>query len=314
MPVYLRFVKGVVDSADLPLNVSREILQESRDVRAIREGSTKRVLSMLDDLAENRPDDYKTFWSQFGQVLKEGMGEDFGNQERLAKLLRFASTSTAAGEQTVSLADYVSRMKEGQDKVYYVTADSESAARSSPHLEVFRRKEVEVLLLTDQVDEWMLSFLNEFDGKALVSVSRGGLDLGALQDAEEKAKVEETARDFADLVAQIKASLGDRVKDVRVTDRLTDSPSCLVSDEGDISGTLERLLKQSGQKAPERKPILEINPMHPLVARLKTETADADGWANLLFDQAQLAEGTQLADPAGFVKRLNDMLLAMATR
>jgi molecular chaperone HtpG len=314
MPVYLRFVKGVVDSADLPLNVSREILQESRDVRAIREGSTKRVLSMLDDLAENRPDDYKTFWSQFGQVLKEGMGEDFGNQERLAKLLRFASTTTAAGEQTVSLADYVSRMREGQDKVYYVTADSDSAARSSPHLEVFRRKEVEVLLLTDQVDEWMLSFLNEFDGKALVSVSRGGLDLGALQDAEEKAKVEETARDFADLVAQIKASLGDRVKDVRVTDRLTDSPSCLVSDEGDISGTLERLLKQSGQKAPERKPILEINPMHPLVARLKTETADADGWANLLFDQAQLAEGTQLADPAGFVKRLNDMLLAMATR
>ena len=314
MPVYLRFVKGVVDSADLPLNVSREILQESRDVRAIREGSTKRVLSMLDDLAENRPDDYKTFWSQFGQVLKEGMGEDFGNQERLAKLLRFASTATAAGEQTVSLADYVSRMKEGQDKVYYVTADSDGAARSSPHLEVFRRKEVEVLLLTDQVDEWMLSFLNEFDGKALVSVSRGGLDLGALQDAEEKAKVEETARDFADLVAQIKASLGDRVKDVRVTDRLTDSPSCLVSDEGDISGTLERLLKQSGQKAPERKPILEINPMHPLVARLKTETADADGWANLLFDQAQLAEGTQLADPAGFVKRLNDMLLAMATR
>jgi molecular chaperone HtpG len=314
MPVYLRFVKGVVDSADLPLNVSREILQESRDVRAIREGSTKRVLSMLDDLAENRPDDYKTFWSQFGQVLKEGMGEDFGNQERLAKLLRFASTATAAGEQTVSLADYVSRMREGQDKVYYVTADSDSAARSSPHLEVFRRKEVEVLLLTDQVDEWMLSFLNEFDGKALVSVSRGGLDLGALQDAEEKAKVEETARDFADLVAQIKASLGDRVKDVRVTDRLTDSPSCLVSDEGDISGTLERLLKQSGQKAPERKPILEINPMHPLVARLKTETADADGWANLLFDQAQLAEGTQLADPAGFVKRLNDMLLAMATR
>jgi molecular chaperone HtpG len=314
MPVYLRFVKGVVDSADLPLNVSREILQESRDVRAIREGSTKRVLSMLDDLAENKPDDYKTFWSQFGQVLKEGMGEDFGNQERLARLLRFASTTTAAGEQTVSLADYVSRMKEGQDKVYYVTADSDSAARSSPHLEVFRRKEVEVLLLTDQVDEWMLSFLNEFDGKALVSVSRGGLDLGALQDAEEKAKVEETARDFADLVAQIKASLGDRVKDVRVTDRLTDSPSCLVSDEGDISGTLERLLKQSGQKAPERKPILEINPTHPLVARLKTETADADGWANLLFDQAQLAEGTQLADPAGFVKRLNDMLLAMATR
>ena len=315
MPVYLRFVKGVVDSADLPLNVSREILQESRDVRAIREGSTKRVLSMLEDLAENKAEDYAKFWGEFGQVLKEGLGEDFGNQERLAKLLRFASTSTATGEQTVSLAQYVGRMKEGQDKIYYVTAENESAARSSPHLEVFRRKEVEVLVLSDRVDEWMLSFLSEFDGKQLVSVARGGLDLGSLQDAEEKAKVEEVAKDFADLVARMKTALGEKVKDVRVTDRLTDSPSCLVSDEGEMSGTLERMLKQAGQKAPERKPILEINPSHPLVARIKAEAqgaADSDGWSHLLFDQAVLAEGGQLEDPAGFVQRLNALLLGVA--
>ncbi len=315
MPVYLRFVKGVVDSADLPLNVSREILQESRDVRAIREGSTKRVLSMLEDLAENKPEDYAKFWGEFGQVLKEGLGEDFGNQERLAKLLRFASTSTASGEQTVALEQYVARMKEGQDKIYYVTAENESAARSSPHLEVFRRKEVEVLVLSDRVDEWMLSFLSEFDGKQLVSVARGGLDLGSLQDAKEKAKVEEVAKDFADLVARIKTALGEKVKDVRVTDRLTDSPSCLVSDEGEMSGTLERMLKQAGQQAPERKPILEINPAHPLVARMKdqgAQTADADGWSHLLFDQAVLAEGGHLEDPAGFVKRLNGLLLGVA--
>ena len=314
MPVYLRFVKGVVDSADLPLNVSREILQESRDVRAIREGCTKRVLSMLEDMAENRADDYATFWAEFGQVLKEGLGEDFGNQERLSKLLRFASTQTGAGEQSVSLAQYVARMKPGQEKIYYVTAETESAARSSPHLEVFRRKEVEVLVLADRVDEWMLSFLNESDGKQLVSVSRGGLDLGELQDAEEKKKVEETAKEYAPLVASIRGALGERVKDVRVTDRLTDSPSCLVSDDGDISGTLERLLKQAGQKAPDRKPILEINPGHPLVARMKAETADAEGWARLLYDQALLAEGAQLEDPAGFVRRLNEMLLTMAPR
>jgi molecular chaperone HtpG len=314
MPVYLRFVKGVVDSADLPLNVSREILQESRDVRAIREGCTKRVLSMLEELAEGRADDYAAFWREFGQVLKEGMGEDFVNQERLAKLLRFASTQTAAGEQTVSLAQYVARMKPGQDKIYYVTAETEAAARSSPHLEVFRRKEVEVLVLADRVDEWMLSFLNEFDGKALVSVARGGLDLGGLQDTEEKEKAEAVAKDYAELVGRLKAALGDRVKDVRVTDRLTDSPSCLVSDEGEISGTLQRLLKQAGQKGPDRTPILEINPSHPLVARMKDDSADAERWSQLLYDQALLAEGGQLEDPAGFVRRLNDMLLAMAGR
>jgi molecular chaperone HtpG len=314
MPVYLRFVKGVVDSADLPLNVSREILQESRDVRAIREGCTKRVLSMLEDMAGNRAEDYARFWGEFGQVLKEGLGEDFANQERLAGLLRFASTATATGEQTVSLAQYVARMKPGQERIYYVTAETEAAARSSPHLEVFRRKEIEVLVLADRVDEWMLSFLQEFDGKPMVSVSRGGLDLGDLQDAEEKARVEETAREYADLVARVRSALGDRVKDVRVTDRLTDSPSCLVSDEGEISGTLQRLLKQAGQKAPDRTPILEINPGHPLVQRMKDETGDAQGWARLLFDQALLAEGGQLEDPAGFVRRLNEMLLAMAPR
>jgi molecular chaperone HtpG len=314
MPVYLRFVKGVVDSADLPLNVSREILQESRDVRAIREGCTKRVLSTIEDIAANRPDDYTNFWKEFGQVLKEGLGEDFGNQERIAKLLRFASTSTGAGEQTVSLEQYAARMKPGQDKVYYVTAESEAAARTSPHLEVFRRKEIEVLVLADRVDEWMLSFLQEFDGKPLVSVSRGGLDLGGLQDADEKQKVEETAKAYAELVGRIREALGDRVKDVRVTDRLTDSPSCLVSDDNEISGTLERLLKQAGQKAPDRKPILEINPGHPLLERMKADTEDTGGWARLLFDQALLAEGGQLEDPAGFVRRLNDMLLAMSVR
>jgi molecular chaperone HtpG len=314
MPVYLRFVKGVVDSADLPLNVSREILQESRDVKAIREGCTKRVLSMLEDVAENRPEDYAKFWAEFGQVLKEGLGEDFANQERLAKLLRFASTATGEGEQTVSLARYVERMKPGQDRIWYVTAESEAAARSSPHLEVFRRKDVEVLVLSDRVDEWMLSFLTEFDGKTLASVARGGLDLGGLQDAEEKAKVEATAKEYAELVGRIRGALGDRVKDVRVTDRLTDSPSCLVSDDGEISGTLQRMLKQAGQKAPERTPILEINPAHPLVARMKADASDAERWARLLFDQAMLAEGAQLEDPAGFVRRLNDMLLAMSLR
>ncbi|MFN5883599.1 MAG: molecular chaperone HtpG, partial [Burkholderiales bacterium] len=311
MPVYLRFVKGVIDSADLPLNVSREILQESRDVKAIRDGSTRRVLGMLEDLAENKPEDYAKFWSTFGQVLKEGLGEDFGNQERLAKLLRFASTRTAQAEQTVSLADYMGRMKEGQDKIYYVTAESETAARNSPHLEVFRRKDVEVLVLSDRVDEWMLSFLNEFDGKALVSVARGGLDLGSLQEAEEKARVQETAKDFADLVKAVKDALGDRVKEVRMTDRLTDSPCCLVADEGEMSATLQRMLRQAGQNAPAQKPILELNPEHALIARLKSVPADTPSWASLLMDQAVLSEGGALEDPAGFVKRLNLMLQAV---
>ena len=314
LPVYLRFVRGVVDSADLPLNVSREILQESRDVRAIREGCTRRILTLLDELAENQPEKYAAFWKEFGQVLKEGMGEDFANQEKLAKLLRFASTSEAAGSQTVSLAQYLARMKDAQEKIYYVTGESETAARSSPHLEVFRKKGIEVLVLTDRVDEWMLSFLSEFEGKPLVSVARGGLDLGKLEDESEKKEAEKVEEAFKELVARIKESLGERVKSVRVTHRLTDSPSCLVSDEGDISGNLERLLKQAGQKAPDRKPILEINPQHPLVERLRGEDAKFTDWSQLLFDQAHLAEGGQLEDPAGFVRRMNEMLLSMTGR
>ena len=314
MPVYLRFVKGVIDSADLPLNVSREILQESRDVRAIREGSTKRVLSMLEDLAANNAERYASFWNEFGQVLKEGVGEDFGNQERLAKLLRFASTASESNDQTVSLADYVGRMKEGQKAIYYVTADTPAAGRNSPHLEVFRKKGVEVLLLTDRVDEWMLSFLNAFDGKDLVSIARGGLDLGELADEAEKKATEARADEWKSVLEALRTALGERVKEVRVSSRLTDSASCLVSDEGEISGHLERLLKQAGQAAPARKPILEINTGHPLVAPLKSDPSRCAQWAPLLFDQAVLAEGGQLEDPAGFVRRVNDMLVGLSLR
>ncbi len=312
MPAYLRFVRGVVDSNDLPLNVSREILQESRDVKAIREGCTRRVLGMLEDLAENQAEKYASFWTAFGQVLKEGLGEDFGNRERLSKLLRFASTAGDSAAQTVSLADYVARMKEGQDSIYYVTAENWSAARNSPHLEVFLKKGVEVLLLTDRVDEWMLSFLEEFDGRPLVSVARGGLDLGTLEDEQEKAQAQKVADEFKELVERIKTALGEQVKDVRVTTRLTDSPACLVSDEGEISGHLERLLRQAGQKAPERRPILEINPTHPLVSRMTSEEARFADWSQLLFDQAVLAEGGHLEDPPAFVRRVNEMLLALA--
>ena len=309
LPNYLRFVRGVVDSADLPLNVSREILQESRDVKAIREGCTKRVLSLLEDLAENQQDKYAQFWGAFGQVLKEGTGEDHANRERIARLLRFASTHNDSAEQTVSLADYVGRMKDGQDKIYYVTAESWVAASHSPHLEVFRKKGVEVLLLTDRVDEWMLSYLHDFDGKALVSVARGDLDLGALEDAEEKAAKEKTSDNLKPLVEKMKAVLGEKAKDVRVTFRLTDSPSCLVSDENDMSGTLQRLMKAAGQTMPEFRPILEINPDHALVKRLTAESADLSDWTHLLFDQALLAEGGSLEDPAAFVKRTNALLL-----
>lgn len=314
MPVYLRFVKGVIDSADLPLNVSREILQESRDVRAIREGSTKRVLSMLEDLAANNTERYAGFWTEFGQVLKEGVGEDFGNKDRIAKLLRFSSTASDTNDQTVSLADYIGRMKDGQKAIYYVTADTPAAARSSPHLEVFRKKGVEVLLLADRVDEWMLSFLTEHEGKELVSIARGGLDLGELGDESEKQAAEASAGEWKDVLEKLREALGDRVKEVRVSSRLTDSASCLVSDEGEISGHLERLLKQAGQTAPARKPILEINTGHPLVAPLKVDSSRSAQWATLLFDQAVLAEGGQLEDPAGFVRRLNDLLVGLSLR
>ena len=315
MPVYLRFVKGVIDSNDLPLNVSREILQESRDVKVIREGSTKRVLGMLEELAnadeQEKKDKYANFWKEFGPVLKEGIGEDSTNKERIAKLLRFASTQNDTDVQNVSFADYASRMKEGQDKIYYVTADTWMAAKNSPHLEIFRKKGVEVLLLTERVDEWMLSFLNEFDGKALVSVAKGDLDLGQLEDESEKKQKEETESDFKELVDKMKVALADKAKDVRVTFRLTDSPACLVAGENELSGNLLRMLKAAGQNAPDTKPTLEINPHHPLVQRLKYEDAKFDDWSSLLFDQALLAEGGQLSDPAGFVKKLNDMLLGM---
>ncbi|MDQ3188739.1 MAG: molecular chaperone HtpG [Pseudomonadota bacterium] len=307
MPSYLRFVRGVIDSSDLPLNVSREILQQSRDVKAIREGSTKRVLGMLEELAENEKDKYIAFWKEFGQVLKEGVGEDAGNRERIAKLLRFSSTVDA--QQHVSLVDYVSRLKENQKSIYYVTADSLEAGKSSPHLEIFRRKEVEVLVMTDRVDEWMLSFLTEFDGKPLVSVAKGDLDLGELADAREKDEQRKAVEQSKELVEAIKGALGDRVKDVRVTLRLTDSPACLVADEHAMSQHLQRLLKDAGQSAPASKPILELNPNHPLLLRLKPDDGQLPAWSALLLDQAVLAEGGQLDNPAEFVKRLNVMLL-----
>ncbi|WP_019937799.1 molecular chaperone HtpG [Bordetella sp. FB-8] len=310
LPSYLRFVRGVIDSADLPLNVSREILQESRDVRAIREGSAKRILSLLEELAENKKDDYAAFWTEFGQVLKEGAGEDPANRERLAKLLRFASTHTGDAAQTVSLADYLSRAKEGQDKIYYVTADSHSAAGSSPHLEIFRKKGIEVLLLSDRVDEWMLSYLREFEGKSLVSVAKGGLDLADLADEEEKKRQTEVAEEFKPLVERLQQALKDQVKEVRVTLRLVDSPACVVVGQNELSPHLLRMLKAAGQDAPDVKPVLEINPEHALIGRIGQAADEEFGdWARLLLDQAMLAEGAQIADPAAFVKRMNALLL-----
>ena len=313
LPMYLRFIKGVVDSSDLPLNVSREILQESRDVKAIREGVTKRALSMLEELANAETDEgrarYAGFWKEFGQVLKEGLGEDFANRERIAKLARFASTHNDTSEQNVSLADYVARMKPEQSKIYYVTADTWQAAKNSPHLEVFRKKGVEVLLLTDRVDEWALSYFTEFDGKPLASVARGDLDLGALNDEEKKAQ-EEVGETMKPLIEKMKETLKDKAKDVRLTFRLTDSPSCLVADDGEMSGYLQRMLKAAGQDAPALHPILEVNPEHALVKALSADSANFDDWCHLLFDQALLAEGGALEDPASFVKRTNALLLA----
>ncbi len=317
LPAYLRFTRGVVDSSDLPLNISREILQESRDVKAIREGCTKRVLSLLEDLAQNRAEDYASFWQEFGAVLKEGVGEDTANAERIARLLRFASTAAEEGKP-VGLADYLGRAKPGQAAIYYVTADSAEAARNSPHLEIFRKKGVEVLLLTDRVDEWMLSFLTEFDGKPLVSVAKGDLDLDALDDAQQSEQEREQEREekrkaqdeYKDLLARVKEVLGERVSDVRMTVRLTESPACVVVDKGAMSAHLQRMLKASGQSAPASVPILELNPHHPLVQRLQRESANLGEWASLLLEQAILAEGGQLEDPARFVRRVNTLLLA----
>jgi len=310
MPQYLRFVRGVIDSSDLPLNVSREILQESRDVQAIRSGATKRVLGLLEELAGEQVEKYAVFWKEFGRVLKEGIGEDHANRERLAKLLRFASTHADTDAQTVSFADYVSRMKGGQDKIYIVTADSFGAAKASPHLEIFRKKGIEVLLLSDRVDEWLLAHLPEFDGKALQSVAKGALELDKLADAEEKKAIERDEGEFKDVLGKVKTVLGEKVKDVRVTHRLTESASCLVFDQQDPGGNLQRLLKAAGQPVTEAAPILELNPGHPLVVRLKAEAEDVrfGDLAAVLFDEAVLAEGGQLDDPAGFVRRLNKLL------
>lgn len=311
MPPYMRFVKGVIDSSDLPLNVSREILQESRDVKAIREGSVKKVLGLLEDMAANEAEKYASFWKEFGQVLKEGMGDDPANKERIAKLLRFASTQSEGEAQTVSLAEYVGRMKEGQDKIYYVTADTYAAAKFSPHLEVFKKKGVEVLLLSDRVDEWMLSYLQEFDGKELQSCAKGGLDLGALEDEKDKETKKKVEDEFKDVLKKVEELLKNRIKEARVTLRLTDSPACIVADEAGMSEHLKRMLKQAGQNAPDSKPVLELNPEHPFVQRLKIEKNHFDEWVNVLFDQAVLAEGGQLEDPAGFVRRLNMLLLTV---
>jgi len=316
MPHYLRFVRGVIDSNDLPLNVSREILQHSKDIDTIRAGATKKVLGMLEELAENDKEKYATFWGEFGRVLKEGVGEDHANKERIAKLLRFATTHADTEAEDVSLADYVARMKEGQSKIYYVTADSFAAAKNSPHLEIFRKKGVEVILLHDRVDEWLVSNLPEFEGKALQSVAKGDLDLGQLDDAEEKQAREQEETTYKDFVEKIQTALGEQVKAVRISHRLTDSPACLVVDDQDMGMNLERMLKAAGQKVPMSKPILEVNPQHPLLALLQNE-ADATrfgDFSQILFNQALLAEGGQLEDPAGFVKKLNGLMLALAGR
>ena len=313
MPRYLRFVRGVIDSNDLPLNISRELLQSSKVVDSIRAGSVKKVLGLLEDLAGNDAEKYGKFWKEFGRVIKEGSAEDYGNREQIAKLLRFASTHNDNTDQTVSLADYIGRMKDGQDQIYYIVADSFAAAKNSPHLEIFRKKGLEVLLLTDRVDEWLMSHLTEFEGKHFQSVAKGALDLDKIASEEEKQEQKQAEDQFKDLLTRVKAVLGDRINEARISSRLTDSPACLVVDEHALSAHLERLLRDAGQSVPISKPYLELNPAHSLVQRLKAE-ADAgrfSDWTHLLFEQAVLAEGGQLEDPASFVKRLNGLLLAM---
>jgi molecular chaperone HtpG len=314
LPAYLRFVRGMVDSGDLPLNVSREILQQSSDVAQIRAASVKRVLGLLEDLADNQKDKYTTFWIEFGRVLKEGIVEDASNRDRVAKLLRWASTHADNAEQTVSFADYVSRMKEGQDAIYYVTADGFSAAKNSPHLEVFRKNGVEVLLLSDRIDEWVISHLTEFDGKPLRSATSGTLDVSKLGEAASTVADELKEGEYKDLLTRVQDVLKDRASNVRLTHRLTDSPACLVGDDHGMSRHLERILREAGQPVPVSKPILEINPDHPVVQRLKQESDAAlfADWSHILFDQALLAEGGELEDPAMFVKRLNSLTLALA--
>jgi len=312
MPRYLRFVRGVIDSNDLPLNVSREILQGSKVIDSIRSGSVKKVLGMLEKMAKNDPEKYHKFWKEFGRVLKEGPAEDFANRDKIGKLLRFASTHTDAAEQTVSLDDYIGRMREGQDKIYYIAADSHAAAKSSPHLEIFRKKGIEVLLLSDRVDEWLTAHLMEYEGKKLQSIAKGELDLG--DDEESGKELEQKAKSAEKLLKRMKKSLEDKVEDVRVTNRLTDSPACIVLNEQDMAMHMQRILKEAGHDMPISKPILEINPDHPIVKQLDGEKSKKkfDDWSAILFDQALLAEGGQLEDPAGFVARLNKMLVTLA--
>jgi len=312
MPRYLRFVRGLIDSNDLPLNVSREILQGSKVIDSIRSGSVKKVLGMLEKIAKNDPEKYQKFWQEFGKVMKEGPAEDFANREKIGKLLRFATTHSGDEEQNVSLDDYLGRMQEGQDKIYYIAADSHAAAKNSPHLEIFRKKGIEVLLLSDRVDEWLTSHLMEFEGKKLQSVAKGELDLGS--DEESEKELEEKAKSAEKLLKRMKKALQEKAEDVRVTNRLTDSPACIVLNEQDMAMHMQRLLKEAGHEMPSSKPILEINPDHPIVKKLDTEKSKkkfAD-WSDILFDQALLAEGGQLDDPAGFVAKLNEMLVTIA--
>lgn len=314
LPSYLRFMKGILDSKDLPLNVSREILQSNKTVDSIRSALIKRTLNMLESLAKNDKEKYQKFWKEFGQVIKEGPAEDFANKEAISKLLRFASTNTDSEEQNVSLEDYIARMPKDQDKIYYIAADTFNAAKNSPHLEVFRKKGIEVLLLSDRIDEWLMSHLTEFQGKKLQSVAKGGLELGKLEDKEDNKKQEETSKEFKEVVDKIKDTLKDEVKDVRTTSRLVNSPACIVADENDMTPQMERLLKAAGQEVPHTKPILELNPEHPMVLRLKSESDKGrfEDLSKILLDQAILAEGGQLNDPATFVKRFNDLLLELA--
>lgn len=313
MPNYLRFIKGVIDSDDLPLNISREILQQNKLIDSIRSASVKRVLDLLENIANKEKDQYKEFWSNFGKAIKEGLSEDFGNRERLAKLLRFSSTFDDKEEQTISLDDYIARMKDGQDKIYYVTADRFSAAKNSPHLEVFRKKGIEVLLLGDRVDEWMMPHLTEYEGKSLVAVAKGDLDLSNFEDEEEKQQNEQVEKDYSDMIEKMKEVLKDKVKEVRVSHRLVDSPSCLVVNQHDMAISMQTLLEQSGHKMPAGRPVLEVNPGHPFVKRLHENiSADHfDDWTHVLYDQATLSEGGQVEDPAAFVHRFNDIMLAL---
>lgn len=311
MPNYLRFIKGVVDSDDLPLNISREILQKNRHIDTIRNASTKKILSHLEKMAKNKPEDYASFWTEFGRVLKEGPAEDSANKEKIAKLFRYATTHNDSDIEDVSLDDYISRMKEGQDKLYYITGDSYAAVKNSPHLELFKKKGIEVILMHDRVDEWMMSYLSEYDGKSFVNIAKGELDLGDLEDKEEKEKAEKATKDNEKLLKQMTESLGEKVKEVRVSTRLTESPSCLVVEQQDMAVSMQKILKQAGHEVPNIEPILEINIEHPLVKRLSEEQDDEkfSDLTHLLFDQAMLSEGGQLEDPVAFVTRINQLLL-----